>query len=211
MNVRSDMPRLAASLGVLGTELEQKGVPALDALYGWKQGPSKVASPGERGGGGSEVAAEDRRAERAEARRAAVHHDEFVADLVLLNAVVQRINRRMDLACPPDMSEVKNRKTGEIAPETAGDIAAAGYCVSCWRNDKQMVVREKSKGIFVSATLCRWCMDVKRTYDVEPPLEVLKLHHAGRRISVQVMEAAIAKVKPPPKGKGKKRRKGKAA
>lgn len=210
MTSRSDLPRLAASLGVLGTELELKGLTAWDRLAGWEPGPAPAPATGIRGGGGSDEAASDRRAEMRDARRAAEHLEEFRADLAALDRLVQSINRRLDMACPPDVSELRNRRTGDLEHvETAGDIAAAGYCVSCWRNDKQMVVRERAKksGLYYSPKYCRWCMDVKRNYGVEPPLEVLKLHHAGRRVSVQAMEEAIAAAKP----KSKKKRKGKAA
>ncbi len=213
MTSRADLPRLAASLGVLGTELESKGHDVWDRLGGWQPGPQPAPSTGVRGGGGSETAAEDRRAEAAQARRAGKHLEEFRMDLAALDMLVQSLNKRIDLACPPDITELRNRRTGEMEfVETAGDIAAAGYCTSCWRNDKQLVVREKAKksGLYYSPTLCRWCADVKRTYNVEPPLEVLKLHHAGRRISVQAMTEAI-EAATPKKNKSKKKRKGKAA
>ncbi len=213
MTTRADLLRLAASLGVLGTELEQKGLEAWDRMNGWQPGPAGDPMAWTRGGGGSETAAEDRKVEAKQARRAGQHLAEFRADLTALDDLVQQINRRMDMACPPDVSELRNRRTGETEfTETSGDIAAAGFCVSCWRNDKQMVVREKARksGLYYSPTLCRWCMDVKRAYGIEPPVEVLKLHHAGRRISVQMMTEAIEAAKPS-KAKGKKKRKGKAA
>lgn len=209
MTTRADLPRLFASLSVLGTEGEMKGQLAWDRFSGWEPGPQGPPQSGIRGGGGSEAAAEDRRQERAEARRAGEKQEAYRAALTRLDTAVQEVNHLLDMACPPDVSELRNRRTGEFEPETAGDIAASGYCVSCWRNDKQMVVREKAKksGLYYSPTLCRWCMDVKRTYGVEPPLEMLKLHHAGRRISVSLMEEAVASERRP----GKKRRKGTAA
>lgn len=208
MTARADLPRLGASLGVLGTLLERDGQTAWDRMDGWQHGPRKAPQTGERGGGGGEAGAEDRKDEAIQRARAARHFQEFRADLAALDRLVTSLLRRIDVACPPNPAEMKNR-TGELEPVTPADVAAAGWCSSCWRNDQQMVVREKAKksGLYYSPTLCRWCMDVKRTYGVEPPLEMLKLHHAGRRISVAAMEEAIAAIQP--KKKSKKARKGK--
>ncbi len=212
MTSRSDLPRLAASLGVLGTVLEHQGQLAWDRMDGWTHGPRKAPQAGERGGGGGEAGQEDRKDESIQRARAARHFQEHQADLKLLDELTQRVLRRIDVACPPNTEEVKNRRTGDLDPVTPADVAAAGYCRSCWRNDQQMVVREKSKsGLYVSATLCRWCLDVKRTYGIEPPLDVLKLHHAGRRISVTAMEEAVTAATPKPSAKGKKRKGKKAA
>lgn len=211
MTSKTDLRRLGSSLGVLGTLLEDKGEQAWNTMDGWQHGPRKAPQSGERGGGGGDADLEDRKFESIQRARAARHFTEFRTDLDQLDTLVQSIIRRMDVACPPNIAEITNRKTGELDPVTPGDVAAAGWCASCWRNDQQMVVREKQKksGLYYSSTLCRWCLNVKRTYGIEPPVEMLKLHHAGRRISVQAMEEAIAAALP--KAKGKKQKKGKRA
>ena len=212
---RSDQPRLGASCGVLGTVLEARGETAWDVMSGWEFGPRKAPQTGERGGGGGEAGQEDRKDEAIQRARAARHFREHRADLTALDELVQRILRRIDVACPPNPEEVKNR-SGDLDPVTPADVAIAGYCSSCWRNDQQMVLIEVNKhSLRYYRDYCRWCGSLKATYGIEPPLEMLKLHHAGRRISEKDMEAAVkAAVDAQPKSKKSKRqakRKGKQA
>lgn len=215
MTSRSDLPRLGASCGVLGTVLEDRGQTAWDRQDGWQHGPRKAPEQGIRGGGGGEAGAEERKDEAIQRARAARHFQEFRADLKLLDEVTQRVLRRIDVACPPNPEEVKNR-SGDLDPVTPADVAIAGYCASCWRNDQQMVLIEVNKhSLRYYRDYCRWCGGLKATYGIEPPLEMLKLHHAGRRISEKDMEAAVkAVLDAQPKSKKAKRqarRKGKTA
>lgn len=209
MTSRSDLPRLGASLGLLGTLLEAKGQLAYDTMYGWT-GPRPMPSRGERGGGGSEIQAEDRRLEQVQRARAARHFDEWKADLNALDDLAQSLLRRIDVACPPHPAELRNRKTDDLDPVTAADVAAAGWCSSCWRNDQQMVPIEKDRhGLRFYRDYCRWCGEFKARQKIEPPVELLRLRHEGRRIT----EADVAKALKAAKSKGKKSKKakGKAA
>lgn len=213
MTTRSDLPRLGASLGVLGTLLEHKGQDVWDRLDGWQFGPRKAPQAGERGGGGGESGQEDRKDEAIQRARAARHFQEFRTDLAALDKLAQTLLRRIDVACPPHPDEVKNRKTNDLDPVTPADVAAAGWCASCWRNDQQMVAIEvhRRTSLRYFRDYCRWCGGVKSTYGIEPPLEILKLHHAGRRINVADLEAAVkAVIDSQPKSK-KAKRKGKKA
>lgn len=216
MTTRSDIPRLAASLAVLGTELEQKGQTTFDVLHGWMEGPRRVSKPGETGGGGTEVDAEDRRLELRDASRAAVHASEFVADLQLLDRAIQRVNRRMDMACPPDMSGIRNKRTGEFEPETATDMLAAGFCPNCFLCGVGAVPLAPAEGkssVRRYADRCRPCGDFRRREDgLDKPKEIVIAHHEGRRLNAtdeeKIIKAARAKINPKTKGK---RRKGKKA
>lgn len=209
MTTRADLPRLGASLGVLGTLLEGIGQDAWDRMDGWQHGPRKAPQTGERGGGGGESGEEDRKDEAVQRARAARHFQEFRSDLAELDELCQKLLRRIDVACPPNPEDVKNRRTGDLDPITSADVAAAGWCQSCWRNDQQMVVIETHKrtGLRYFRDLCRWCGGVKSTYGIEPPLEILKLHHAGRRVNVADLEAAVkAIIDAQPKTKKAKRK-----
>lgn len=215
MTSRSDLPRLGAATGLLGTLIEMRGQEAHDVTWGWENGPIQIARPGPRGGGGVE-GDEDRRAEIMQRIRAAKVHQQIRDFHNDLDKIVQQGLKLYDVAFPGHPAELRNKRTDSFDPITPADVAADGWCASCWRNDQQMVAREKNKrGMYYSSTMCRWCQGVKATYDVEPPLEMLKLHHAGRRISEQMMREAVeeAKAKQPKKGKGKKgkKAKGKAA
>lgn len=217
MTSRNDLPRLGASLGVLGTILERDGQTAWDRMDGWQHGPRKAPEIGVRGGGGGEAGAEDRKDEAIQRAMAARHFQAFRGDLNQIDELVQSILRRIDVACPPNPEDVKNRRTGDLDPVTSADVAVAGWCASCWRNDQQMVVIEvhKRSGLRYFRDYCRWCGGVKSTYGIEPPLEMLKLHHAGRRINVTDLEAAVkAIIDAQPKSKKaqrKAKRKAKAA
>lgn len=219
MTSRSDIPRLGASCSVLGTLLEDRGQNAWDVMFGWQHGPRKAPSRGEVGGGGGESAAEDRKLEERQRQRAAEMFAEYQADLNLLDAVVQRLMRRVDVAHPPNISEVANRRTEQLDPVTAADAAAAGWCASCWRDDQHLTVIETNKhSLRYFRDYCRWCGGVKSAYGIEPPLSMLKLHHEGRRIAEKDMAAAVQAVldampKKPSSKKAQRRakRKGQAA
>lgn len=209
MTSRSDLPRLGASLSLLGTLLERDGQTAWDRMSGWREGPRKAPQRGEVGGGGGEAGAEDRKLEAIQRARAARHFDEWRADLDTIDDLVQSLLRRIDVACPPHPDEVKNRRTGDLDPVTAADVAAAGWCASCWRNDQQMVPIEKDRhSMRFYRDYCRWCGGFKAQHKIEPPVALLELRHAGRRITEADVAKAMKDAKP---RKGKKSKKQKAA
>lgn len=217
MPTRTDLTRIAASLAVLGTELEHKGQRAIDTLAGWAQGPTRAAQHGERGGGGTELAAEDRRTELAQARRAAVHHAEFVADLHRIDVLVQRINRRLDMACPPDMAELRNRRTGEFEPETAADMLAAGWCPNCWLAGLGSVplTTRANTGLRYYSDRCKPCGEFRKAEGIDMPKELVIAHHEKRRLSAperdRIVNAAKAAANPTKKKKGKTKKSRKVA
>jgi hypothetical protein len=57
------------------------------------------------------------------------------------------------------------------------------WCSSCWRSNQHC---EPVSGHH--AGRCRWCGDWKREYGEDPPLTLLRLHHQGERITVQMVE-----------------------
>lgn len=206
----TDFVRLGASLGTIGTVLESDGQRAKEVFHGWAYGPRAASTSGERGGGLGSAGEEDRREEAKRRHRAAELHDEYVACAKQLEKVRDEMLRLLAIALPMHPASLRNTRTGDLDPITPGDVAAAGWCVSCWRNDQQMVAREKAKksGLYYSTTLCRWCLGVKNSHGILPPLEVLRMHHEGRRISVQVMDEAVERAKAAAKPKkGKKGRK----
>lgn len=213
MTTRADLPRLGASMGLLGTLLEGGGQLAWDTMDGWQHGPRKAPEAGERGGGGGEAGAEDRKDEAIQRARAARHFAAFLADLDAADVLVQSLIRRMDVACPPHPSALRN-KAGDLDPVTAADAAAAGWCKSCWRNDQQMVPVTPPEGksrLKRYRDYCRWCGDFVGQHKIEPPLELLKVRHAGGRISEADVDKAIKAAKQAAMPKKAKRRKGKVA
>lgn len=216
MTTRADLPRLGASLGVLGTLLEKDGQTAWDVMSGWQHGPRKAPMAGERGGGGGEVGQEDRKDEAIQRARAAKHFQAFRTDLAQLDTLAQSLLRRIDVACPPNPEEVKNRRTNNLDPITATEAAVDGWCASCWRADQAMVpiYVDRKTGLRRYRDYCLWCGQFKGAHGIEPPVELLELHLAGRHLSVQMVDEAVAKAlvaMAPAKGKKGKRKKGKAA
>jgi hypothetical protein len=66
-------------------------------------------------------------------------------------------------------------------------VAAEGWCVSCWRDDQHLVPIEKrasgpQKGSPYYRDLCRFCGGWKAEHGQEPPLDVLQRRHDGRRM-----------------------------
>lgn len=210
---RSDQKRLAGTLAVLGTELEAKGEHAWDVMDGWRFGPRKAPESGERGGGGGEASAQDHAEEAKQRARAAQHFTEHKADLNLLDDVVQRILRRIDIAVPPNLSELKNRRTDNLDPITPTEAAIDGWCSNCWRLDQAHVpitVAVKS-GLRYYRDLCRPCGDFEKEHGIPKPLEILAVHLEGKRMDpaeadriIAKAKAAAAPKKSKKKGKGKK-------
>lgn len=212
MTSRSDLRRLAASLSVLGTELEAKGTDAWDRLEGWEQGPNGDPMAWTRGGGGTEQDAQDRRDEARQARRASQQFEEWRSDLESLDKTAQRVFRRLDMACPPDVSELRNRRTGEFDPETATDMLAAGWCPNCWAAGVGSVPLSPVEGkgqVRRYTDRCRPCGDFRKAEGIDKPKAIVVAHAEGRRLSVdevnrlvEVAKAAAA----PPKKKGKRKK-----
>ncbi len=211
MTSRADLPRLGASLGVLGTLVESQQ--AWDTSWGWAYGPRPAPARGERGGGGTEVDVEDRKAEEKARGRAAQIHDEYRAWCAEMDALTQRGLRLHDVIQPPHPAALRNR-SGDLDPITAADAAAAGWCKSCWRNDQQMVPTTPPEGsgrLKRYRDYCRWCGDFHGQHKIEPPIELLRIRHAGGRISEQDVDKAIKAALQAAKPKKTKRKKGKVA
>lgn len=206
MTTRADLPRLAGSLAVLGTLLEDRGQQAWDVLASWTTGPTPPPTTGERGGGTGEAGQEDQAEQRRWEARAARLLAEQRADLTELDRLVQNIIRRIDIACPPNTAEVKNRRTGNLDPVTPAEVAIEGWCASCWRDDQTLEPIEKDRhGLRYYRDYCRWCGAFKAKHDTEPPLALLKRRHAGQRISEDDIRDAL-KAERRPKSKKKRRK-----
>lgn len=215
----TDLPRLGASLSVLGTLYEDKGDKARLVLHGWGHGPRLVDNGTERGGGLGTAGEDDRKAEAKRRARAAEMHAEFQDIANQLERLADRGLRLFAVALPIHPAELRNQRTGDLDPITTADAAAAGWCASCWRNDQHLTIIETNKhSLRYFRDYCRWCGGVKSTYGIEPPLSMLKLHHDGRRIAEKDMTAAVEAVleampKKPQTKKARRaaRRKGQAA
>lgn len=214
MTSRADLPRLAGSLGVLGTVLEQHGQTAFDRMDGWQHGPRKAPERGERGGGGGEAGQEDRKDEAIQRALAAKRFQQYRLRLGQLDTLVQDILRDVDIACPPNPEEMKNRHTGEYEPWTPAEVELAGWCSSCWRHEQTFTaIYTDPKGMRRWKGSCSWCGPIRSQHKIDPPMDLLVKHLANKNIAPEEYEAAITKAKQiaQPKKKGRKGKKAKAA
>lgn len=156
-------------------------------------------------------AGEDRRDEAKAAAMAALEHVAFSRAVAAHEQTGLELRRRFDRLCPPDPAKAKvNKRTGEHDPETAAEVALAGYCSNCWRNDEQMVpiTKDRRTGKPIFRDFCEWCGRSKAEYGILPDLLLLRLRHEGRRITQKDWDQALARAKAnAPKKTGKKGKK----
>lgn len=70
----------------------------------------------------------------------------------------------------------------------------AGWCRSCWRDEKHMEPEHThSDGRVKHRGACAWCATFEAEYKTRPPLPLLRLRHQGRRITVDMVAAHIKK------------------
>lgn len=96
----------------------------------------------------------------------------------------------------------RNHRTDSEAPDN--------WCSSCWRNAQHHtpVTLKPKSDVPYYAGLCRWCGQFETAHKKLPPLEILKAHHQGKRITMDMIDSAKP-VRPTKKPK-KKNRKGRA-
>lgn len=214
MTSRSDLPRVFAALQVLGTEAESptgdgrsKITLAWDTTYGWESGPQPAPARGERGGGGGEAGAEDRRDELRQRRKAAEKHVELRSVIDRLDEDTQALFRLMDMAVPPNPSDVKNRRTGEFEPWTEAEIVLAGWCANCWLACQAWSpIPTDRKGYKKWKDRCGWCGPFRAAHGIDAPKELVTRHNEGHSLSAAEVEAAVKKAKAAAQPKGKKRK-----
>lgn len=104
----------------------------------------------------------------------------------------------------------------ELIVDTVPDAPAAvedegpgdGWCRSCYR-DKRYLEPEAThrNGTVKHRGACTWCASFKAEHGIDPPLELLRKRHGGRRITVADVTAALARTQPTGARAKKRRRK----
>lgn len=215
----TDYKRLGATLNTLGTMLEHDGARVDSTLSGWATGPQTPEAPPDGARDEEEVIVDPtRKDDQKHQARAAELHQEYLDAVRKLERQAEVVLRILAVAIPVHPAALRNVRTGDLDPITAADAAAAGWCMSCWRNEQQMVIIEtkKSTGLRYYRDYCRWCGAFKAEHKIEPPLEILRLHHDGRRISesdvADAVKAALSQLAAQTSKRSKKaRRKGQVA
>lgn len=146
----------------------------------------KIQQPpaGERGGGTS-APADDALRERMLDRMASKYHDELRQLTRRLHDDASRYNRIADIVLPKPAVSVGNHMQ-------AAQVAAEGWCVSCWRNDQTCEpIAKRPSGEPYYRDRCRPCGAWKAEHGQDPPLPILKLRHEGRRVTQRDVDAAL--------------------
>lgn len=92
----------------------------------------------------------------------------------------ERLRTIMSIANP---SPPKNLATRDML---VAQVEADGWCGSCWRDDQHLTpVAERPNGQPYYRGRCRFCGEWKANTREDPPLDVLRPHHEGRRIRVR--------------------------
>lgn len=130
-----------------------------------------LPSNGVRGGGLAEptdVDIEDRAGDIAASR----YHTE-VRDLMAEGLrIAARLNRIAGIVIPKQPRQIQGKEMLDA------QVAAEGWCVSCWRYDQTRKDREKNRhGHFHDREACDLCADFKRNHGIYPPLSLLQAKH----------------------------------
>ena len=135
-----------------------------------------------RGGGSGEAASDDVIEDRIGDATAARYHDEVQALARRILADLQRWQKIASIVLPPQPRKLQGRDM------LAAQVAAEGWCVSCWRDEQTLVpipvkASGPQKGQPYYTDLCRFCGGWKGEHGQVPPIDILQRHHDGRRIT----------------------------
>lgn len=215
---RSDIERVAAQVRLLGERLESHGSALWERSLGWKYGPRAANYDPDTGGWRYECSlcgtpltvrttcdcdaeavpvANDSTGEEAlrphDLNRL---HTELRARFARLAADVAWLNGQLEPLMAQPVKPGRQRHDDKMV---GADIAAAGWCRSCYRDDQYLEPVHVNKHGRVYRDYCRWCGDweaesrrIGRT-PTEPPLAIIKARHRGERITERMVEAALKK------------------
>lgn len=99
--------------------------------------------------------------------------------------------------------------TAPEAPKPPADATdpGDGWCRSCYRDNRHLTPEHTHRdGTVKHRGACSWCAGFRTDYGQDPPLELLRLRHAGKRVTVRDITTALAKSKPHNTRATKKRR-----
>lgn len=136
--------------------------------------------PGETRGGGNTAPSDDAIRERAGDRKAGMLHDEYRTLLARTSADLRRLVAIHAEATPHQPRRLQGKDM------LASQIAANGWCESCWRDDHRLVeIETRSDGAPYYRGLCRWCGGWKHEVGHLPSVEQVRQHHTTGRVKVK--------------------------
>lgn len=207
-----ELVRIAASFRLTGELLEANGTRSFAATGSWAPGPRSANLDPNAGGwrydDEGEPIPNDTTGEQALRYDPNTSTGQRLVQLVLAgDRINTEIRKILYAACP------QNTMPDNFEPDTPAQISAAGWCVSCHRDNGHLEpVSMRPDGVRRYRDHCTFCGQFKAAHTILPPLNVLKLRHEGRRISARDVEAAVrAELEKQKASKKGKRKKGKAA
>jgi hypothetical protein len=170
---------LADRLRAASIVVERDGPVTWERVSDWTL-PGRMPARGERGGGMVDAETDDRIDDRREDAAAARYMPELAALTKRLEADLARLVRIHEICNP---AAPKNLATRDML---VAQVEADGWCGSCWRDDQHLTpVAERPNGVAYYRGRCRFCGEWKANTREDPPLDVLRPHHEGRRIRVK--------------------------
>lgn len=198
-----DIRRIAESLIETGNLLLADGAAALDVTEGWEPGAKTANLDPDRGGDRYEtVIMPDIDGDMVEVRvripsndptgeqvvndsdqPANEMHAELVGNLNRMYLDSHRSRVIVKLAVP------KHANLHIAGSDTGADVALAGWCRSCHRDHGYCEpVATRRDGSRRYSDYCNWCGEWVAANQKEPPLELLRAKHEGRRITQSMVE-----------------------
>ena len=121
----------------------------------------------------------------------ATGHDRIACDSQEIRELITSMiamGRRLNHLCGPYRHSVTPTRTQALTE------APSDWCTSCYRDGQHHTpVSIDQRGRKRYEDLCRWCGDFKTAHDTLPTMPVLRAHHEGRRITVQMVERSIGR------------------
>ncbi len=112
--------------------------------------------------------------------------DPAQADLAQLSAAAATL--RVEAARALDALAKYQRPVPRRIPRADTEIPD-DWCRSCHRNNQHHTpVSLRPSGEPYYAGLCRWCGDFRKAHKYDVPLEVLRVRHQGRRVTLQLID-----------------------
>ena len=175
--------KLSASLKRLTTLLDAHGETTWQRVSDWTH-PGRMPTNGTRGGGLAQAVSDEHLEERNGDRIAARYHQEVTQLAARLDTDIARLTQIIAICCPARPKHLANRDV------MAAQVAADGWCVSCWRNGQHL--EPVVKGQYRDR--CRFCGDWRGQHHSDPPALIMDLRHAGRRITQNDVDRALGKM-----------------
>lgn len=187
-----DADRYAESLLLTLTMVHTRGHVTWERVNDWAstKGMPSQWTPGEDEDdeiareGRSEIDDDERRGDAAASR----YNAEVSAILNRTTADLARLRRIITVCNPDSPKHLANRDM------LLAQVAAEGLCVNCWLDDQYLQeIQLQPSGVPFYKNLCRGCGEWKAAHGKVPPLSILVLRHAGRRVTTADAAKALGR------------------